>query len=87
MAVSGNSLGECMSKDGVSFETGRFYVPGPDLCKMCVCDNGHPKGCKSVLCSPPQECKSFQIGNNCCDFICLDTLGNNNNDKASDFGI
>lgn len=48
MAVSGNSLGECMNMHGVSFETGRFYVPGPDLCKMCVCDNGHPKGCKSV---------------------------------------
>lgn len=88
MAVSGNSLGECMNMHGISFETGRFYVPGPDLCKMCICDNGHPKGCKSVLCAPPQECKSFQIGNNCCDFICLDnTLGNNNSDKTSDFGI
>lgn len=87
MAVSGNSLGECMNMHGVSFETGRFYVPGPDLCKMCVCDNGHPKGCKSVLCAPPQECKSFQIGNNCCDFICLDNTLGNGSDKTSDFGI
>lgn len=48
MAVSGNSLGECMNMHGASFEPGSFYVPGPDLCRMCVCDNGHPKGCKSV---------------------------------------
>lgn len=89
--MSANSLGECVNMYGVSFEQDRLYVPGPDLCQLCVCDNGQPKGCKSVLCAPPQECKSFQIGNNCCDFICLDnTIGTNNNnapDKNSDFGL
>lgn len=84
ITVSANSLGECINVHGVSFDQGRFYVPGPDLCKLCVCDNGHPKGCKSVLCAPPQECKSFQIGTNCCDFICLDNTLVNNNDKSLD---
>ncbi|KAJ6635130.1 hypothetical protein Bhyg_13713, partial [Pseudolycoriella hygida] len=86
MAVSGNSLTECMNTHGISIESGRMYVPGPDLCKMCFCDNGHPKNCKALLCTPPHECKSFQIGSACCDFVCLDdTLGNNNNGKTSDY--
>lgn len=67
------------------------YVPGPDLCLICVCgENGKQRDCKSVLCSPPQECKSFQKGKSCCEFICLDdTLLNNNNQNSnqSDFGI
>lgn len=73
---------------GVLFEQDQLYVPGPDLCQLCTCENGLPKSCKSVLCAPPQECKSFQIGTNCCDFICLDnTLGSVPTDKSSDFGL
>lgn len=90
MAISGsgNSLGECNDLHGINVENGRLYVPaGPDICRLCVCDNGQPKGCKAVLCAPPQECKSFQIGSSCCDFICLDNTLSTNNEKSSDFGI
>lgn len=55
---------------------------------MCICDNGHTKGCKAVLCTPPQACKSFQIGSSCCEFICLDDALSGNVDKTQpDFGI
>lgn len=25
-----------------------------------------------MLCTPPPECKSFQMGSSCCEFVCLD---------------
>lgn len=60
---AGSSLlnGQCRDFSGHIYESGMHYMPGPDECKFCICDNGHPKGCKVVLCSPPNDCKSFQI--------------------------
>ncbi|XP_063223377.1 integral membrane protein DGCR2/IDD-like [Bacillus rossius redtenbacheri] len=66
------SSGECVDLNGRTISHGLHYVPGPDTCTLCVCDNGYPKWCKAVLCSPPQDCKSFRVGNSCCEFICLD---------------
>lgn len=81
-----NSLGECNDMHGDAVEQGRFYIPGPEVCRMCVCDGGKPRSCKAVLCSPPHECKAFQIGTNCCDFICLDNAPVKPvPEKASDF--
>ncbi|PSN45587.1 hypothetical protein C0J52_15085 [Blattella germanica] len=71
VAVVGLS-GECTDLHGRTIAPGLHYVPGPDTCTLCVCDNGNPKWCKAVLCSPPQDCKSFRVGNSCCEFICLD---------------
>lgn len=68
------SSGECTDLHGRTITPGLHYVPGPDSCTLCVCDGGSPKWCKAVLCSPPQDCKSFRLGNSCCEFICLDTL-------------
>ncbi|XP_022914781.1 uncharacterized protein [Onthophagus taurus] len=53
---------------------GLHYIPGTNPCTLCVCDKGSPKWCKSVLCAPPQNCKSFQMGTLCCEFKCLDDL-------------
>lgn len=53
---------------------GLHYVPGPNTCTLCICDKGSPKWCKSVLCSTPQNCKSFEQGNSCCEFKCLDDI-------------
>lgn len=55
--------------------------------RLCICDNGHAKGCKAVLCTPPQACKSFQIGSSCCEFICLDDALSGSSEKTPDFGI
>lgn len=86
-ALQTSQMSECHDFHGQTIEQGHHYVPGPDICKLCICDNGQPKGCKAVLCSPPQACKSFQIGNSCCEFICLDDALTGNSEKNSDFGI
>lgn len=45
---------QCTDLRGRLISHGLHYVPGPDTCTLCVCDNGLPKVCKAVLCSPPQ---------------------------------
>ncbi|XP_021963306.1 uncharacterized protein LOC110858751 isoform X2 [Folsomia candida] len=62
----------CPDLNGRKIPSGMHYVPGPDECTLCVCEDGGPKWCKAVLCSPPTDCKSFRVGSSCCDFICLD---------------
>uniref|UniRef100_A0A4Y0BJS4 VWFC domain-containing protein n=1 Tax=Anopheles funestus TaxID=62324 RepID=A0A4Y0BJS4_ANOFN len=80
--------GECRDVNGKKVEQDAHYVPpGSDTCRLCLCDNGHPKACKAVLCSPPHDCKSFQIGSSCCEFICLDDTIGNTADKNYDVGI
>ncbi|XP_065210631.1 uncharacterized protein LOC135838797 [Planococcus citri] len=63
---------ECTDIYGRSITPGIHFIPGPDICQLCVCDNTTPKWCKRVLCSPPQNCKSFVMGSSCCDYSCLD---------------
>ncbi|KXJ76247.1 hypothetical protein RP20_CCG010016 [Aedes albopictus] len=80
--------GECRDMNGKKVEQDAHYVPpGNDPCRLCLCDNGHPKACKAVLCTPPHDCKSFQIGSSCCEFICLDDTLANSSDKSYDFGM
>lgn len=53
-----------------------------------VCDNlnSNSQSCRAVLCTPPPDCKSFQMGTSCCEFICLDDhLGSTS--TTSDIGI
>lgn len=71
----------------ILFTDAHYVPPGNDPCRLCLCDNGHPKACKAVLCTPPHDCKSFQIGSSCCEFICLDDTLANSSDKSYDFGM
>ncbi|KAF2885774.1 hypothetical protein ILUMI_20409 [Ignelater luminosus] len=66
--------GHCVDIHSQIVSQGLHYVPGPNSCTLCICDKGGPKWCKSVLCSQPQNCKSFQRGNSCCEFKCLDDI-------------
>ncbi|VVC25490.1 Hypothetical protein CINCED_3A001137 [Cinara cedri] len=68
----------CQDNNGRSVKEGMHYIPGPDTCTLCVCDNSVAKWCKAVLCSPPQDCKSFTVGSTCCEFNCLDESLNDN---------
>ncbi|XP_071449849.1 uncharacterized protein [Hetaerina americana] len=87
------SNGECTDLHGRTILPGLHFVPGPDTCTLCVCENGNPKWCKAVLCSPPQECTSFRLGNSCCEFICLDdtlpktTSDGTGNENGADLGL
>lgn len=84
--AAGSAMGECRDYQGRVFTEGQHILPGPEPCKICVCKNGHIENCKDVLCAPPQDCKSFKQGDNCCEFICMDnTL--NSNERPSDIGI
>ncbi|XP_017054659.1 uncharacterized protein LOC108097100 [Drosophila ficusphila] len=88
-AVSSSMIpgGSCRDYNGKMYETGMHYMPGPDSCRLCICDSGLPKACKMVLCEAFSKCKSFQTvgsGNNCCEVICLDDQFS---DGSTDFGI
>ncbi|XP_016976378.1 uncharacterized protein LOC128252782 [Drosophila gunungcola] len=86
-AVSSSLGGSCRDYNGKMYETGMHYMPGPDSCRLCICDSGLPKACKMVLCEAFSKCKSFQTvgsGNNCCEVICLDDQFS---DGSTDFGI
>jgi len=63
---------DCLDNNGRIVGEGKQYIPGPDTCTLCVCDNSIAKWCLAVLCSPPQDCKSFTVGSICCEFNCLD---------------
>lgn len=51
---TGYSTAECQDNNGRTVSEGSHYIPGPDTCTLCVCDNSVAKWCKAVLCSPPQ---------------------------------
>ncbi|XP_011636310.1 uncharacterized serine-rich protein C215.13-like [Pogonomyrmex barbatus] len=79
----------CKDQHGHSYESGYHYIPGPEPCTFCVCDNGNPKWCKAFICKFLEEnCKSFRRGNTCCEFICLDetALSPISNDKIDETG-
>ncbi|XP_012224767.2 serine-rich adhesin for platelets isoform X2 [Linepithema humile] len=79
----------CKDQHGRFYESGFHYIPGPEPCTFCVCDNGNPKWCKAFICKFLEEnCKSFRRGDTCCEFICLDdiNLSSMSNDKADGTG-
>ncbi|XP_076179455.1 uncharacterized protein LOC143152812 isoform X2 [Ptiloglossa arizonensis] len=78
----------CKDQQGRSYESGLYYIPGPEPCTLCVCDNGNPKWCKAFVCKFAEEdCKSSRLGDVCCEYICLDdTLSSLSNDKTDGIG-
>ena len=78
---------ECVGVDGQKVSSGDTYVPGPDFCTVCKCEEGESKFCRAVLCQPPQDCKSFRVGDSCCDFICLDSVLPKHPSEPSDLGL
>ncbi|PBC30441.1 hypothetical protein APICC_02767 [Apis cerana cerana] len=76
----------CKDQQGRSYENTFIYIPGPEPCTLCVCDNGNPKWCKALVCKYAEEyCKSSR--HICCQYICLDdTLLSIPNDKTDGIG-
>ncbi|XP_014234168.1 uncharacterized protein LOC106657273 isoform X2 [Trichogramma pretiosum] len=82
--------GQCKDINGVSHETGNHYVPGPEPCTLCVCNNGNPTWCKTVYCKykdpdylSHRSCKNFKFGDICCEVICLDEVSNEKSDGTN----
>ncbi|XP_034192137.2 uncharacterized protein LOC117609636 isoform X2 [Osmia lignaria lignaria] len=72
----------CKDQQGRSYESGFLFVPGPEPCTLCVCENGNPKLCKALLCNSraEEDCKSSRRGDICCEYICLSSISNDKND-------
>lgn len=40
----GSAAGECRDYTGRTIQHAMHFVPpGVDMCKLCICENGHPK--------------------------------------------
>ncbi|XP_017884998.1 uncharacterized protein LOC108627914 isoform X2 [Ceratina calcarata] len=88
----------CKDQQGRSSENTFIYIPGPEPCTLCVCDNGNPKWCKALVCKYAEEyCKSS--GAICCQYICMDDamlsipndktdgIGSNTTDATTNYDI
>ncbi|CAL8138740.1 unnamed protein product [Orchesella dallaii] len=77
---------DCIDLHQKEKPNGTHFFQGPDNCTLCACDEWEPKFCKAELCSPPLGCKSFKVGNSCCNFICLDEKVSLNKTDANEEG-
>ena len=52
--------GSCIDNRGQIIQEGRLFEPGPDECQVCTCLRHLPVHCRTVLCAPPQGCRSLR---------------------------
>ena len=53
-SMEGSGAGQqgCIDVTGKPVAPGENYVPGPDYCSVCLCENGSGRLCRAVLCQP-----------------------------------
>lgn len=63
--------GGCIDRQGATVPEGAMYKPESDPCIECMCRDGRPTRCLSVICQPP-DCNWELIEGECCQFRCID---------------
>lgn len=86
VSVSGELSGSCIDNRGQVIQEGRLFEPGPDECQVCTCLRKLPVLCRTVLCAPPQGCRSLRVGDACCEWVC-DKWDDSVNGSVSDLGL
>jgi len=79
--------GSCIDNKGQMIEEGRLFEPGPDECQVCTCLRQLPVLCRTVLCAPPQGCRSLRVGDACCEWTCDQWDTQDISDSVSDIGL
>lgn len=70
VSVNSDTSGSCIDNRGQMIQEGRLFEPGPDECQVCTCLRQLPVLCRTVLCAPPQGCRSLRVGDACCEWVC-----------------
>jgi hypothetical protein len=55
--------------------------------QVCTCLRQLPVLCRTVLCAPPQGCRSLRVGNACCEWVCDRWDEEGQDGQASDLGL
>jgi len=86
MAINKETSGSCTDNRGQSIPEGMLFEPGPDECQVCTCLRQLPVLCRTVLCAPPQGCRSLRVGDACCEWVC-DQWEDTGHGSVSDLGL
>lgn len=86
MAINKETSGSCTDNRGQSIPEGMLFEPGPDECQVCTCLRQLPVLCRTVLCAPPQGCRSLRVGDACCEWVC-DQWDETGHGSVSDLGL
>lgn len=86
MAINKETSGSCTDNRGQSIPEGMLFEPGPDECQVCTCLRQLPVLCRTVLCAPPQGCRSLRVGDACCEWVC-DQWDDPGHGAVSDLGL
>jgi len=86
LAINNEASGSCTDNRGQSIPEGMLFEPGPDECQVCTCLRQLPVLCRTVLCAPPQGCRSLRVGDACCEWVC-DQWDDTGHGSVSDLGL
>lgn len=86
LAINKETSGSCTDNRGQSIPEGMLFEPGPDECQVCTCLRQLPVLCRTVLCAPPQGCRSLRVGDACCEWVC-DQWDDTGQGAVSDLGL